>query len=390
MRAQLRAWIACVGVAYTGVALAAPPGARESYQRAKQLDDNGDSEQALGLIQQALDAAPKDLALLGLRAAVLFQLRDYPTALMAYQAYLDAGATGRSRREAQKRVEELGKLTFLDVVVGNASGTVYLESKTLGVFCAAQPMCHKAILPSANKYKVIVEQPGFERWTGEVLVEEGKTARLDVTLIEKSSQLTVRATPADATATITVDGAPYHEPVTIPAGRHTVEVASSGYSTVHRMIDAHEGRPVELEVPLEPLAPRVAVTAPVSGAPGGERSQTRMLLGLGIAAAGGVAVGVGLAFGAKARSTDADVTALCGSDHLCDSTPDYERGHQLASDAKSQATTATVLIAAGGAAAVAGVIVWLTAPREHAPRTARIVPVIGGASDVGLAVVGGF
>ena len=33
-------------------------------------------------------------------------------------------------------------------------------------------------------YKVIAERPGFERWTGRVTVENGKTAKLGVTLAE--------------------------------------------------------------------------------------------------------------------------------------------------------------------------------------------------------------
>src|SRR6187401_1887051 len=103
MQALLRTWIVCVGVAFTGIALAAPRvDVREQFKRAAQLEQDGEYEKALELIVQGLAAAPKDLKLLGLKGAVLIKLRDYAGALAAYRAYLDAGATGANRREAQK------------------------------------------------------------------------------------------------------------------------------------------------------------------------------------------------------------------------------------------------------------------------------------------------
>src|SRR5262245_34990479 len=115
MRAVMRLCAACVGVACTGVALAGPQvDAQAQYTRAAKLDDDGDFQGALAAIDQGLAGAstPKDkelkLKLLGLKGTVLLKLRDYPGALAAYQAYLDAGACCRNRREAQKIVDMLG------------------------------------------------------------------------------------------------------------------------------------------------------------------------------------------------------------------------------------------------------------------------------------------
>lgn len=83
-----------------------------------------------------------------------------------------------------------------------------------------------------------------------------------------------------------------------------------------------------------------------------------------------------------------DAKALCGMALTCRSS-DYTAGRQLIHDARSDATFSTVLVAAGGAAIVAGVIVYLTRPGENEHRAARVVPV---AHDrgTGLAISGSF
>jgi tetratricopeptide (TPR) repeat protein len=123
-----------------------------------------------------------------------------------------------------------------------------------------------------------------------------------------------------------------------------------------------------------------------TGAPVAPRGRKYLAIGLG--AAGIAAVGAGLAFGAKARSRFHDAQALCGHDVACDPAS-YDAGKRLTSDASSAATISTVLVAAGGAAIAAGVIVLITAPRTSETATARLVPV---AHDrgAGLAVVGRF
>src|SRR5690242_10961011 len=111
MRALIGTWIVCVGVLCTSIALAAPKAgatprtsAAAKYKQATQLDESGDYDKAIVTIDEGLAVAPKDLKLLGLKGTVLLKMRDYSRALAAYQAYLDAGATGANRREAQKIV----------------------------------------------------------------------------------------------------------------------------------------------------------------------------------------------------------------------------------------------------------------------------------------------
>lgn len=254
MPALIRTWIVCVGVVCTSAALAAPAGdARAKYRLATQLDNRGDAEQALVAIEQGLAIAPSDLPLLGLKGTILLKLHDYPKALAAYRAYLEAGAIGANRRQAEKIVKNLRAVesTFADITVANGAATIYLDSRTQGVFCAAAPSCHEPILP--GQYRVIAEQSGFERWTGRLSVQADQTATLAITLIEKPSQLTVRVAPRGAR--VTVDGAVYDKPGKLAAGSHQVVASLAGYMTARQEVAAHEGKPVALEVALVPLVP---------------------------------------------------------------------------------------------------------------------------------------
>jgi hypothetical protein len=258
MRGVMRTCIVCVGVACTATAAAAPAAnPREKYQLAKQLDQSGEPEKALAAIDEGLAAAPRDLALLDLKGTILLNVREYTGALAAYQALLDAGATGFKRRQAEKIVHDLSAVRStsleLDVSggVGDGPTTIFLDTKTFGAFCTAAPSCTRPLLP--GDYKVIAERSGFERWTERVTVEKGKTTKLDVALAEKPSQLTVRVTPADAQ--VRVGDEEYRAPMTVLAGKHPVSAHLAGYLDAHLEAIAHEGKPIELAVTLTPLVP---------------------------------------------------------------------------------------------------------------------------------------
>ena len=252
MRVLICAWMVCVGVACTGVALAAPSGdAREKYKLAVKLDDSGEPEKALAVLEEGLAIAPTDLLLLGRKGPVLVKLRDYIGALAAYQAYLDAGVQGGKRRAVMKSMTDLEAVrsTFLEITLAGGSAPIYVDSKTQGVLCTAAPSCNKAMLPGL--YKVIVEKAGFERWAGSVTVARGQTAKLAITLVEKPSLLTVRV--AQPGARVTVDDAVYDAPAKVAAGTHQIVVSLAGHAEARLDATAHEGQPVALDVALTPL-----------------------------------------------------------------------------------------------------------------------------------------
>lgn len=245
----------CASVAISTAALANPSdlnAARDKYKEAARLAADDDNDKALAVVDDGLKLAPRDLQLLELRGSLLLKTRDYGGALAAYQAYVDAGATGANRRAAVKIVQSLAavKTTFVDIKTSNGPGTVYLDAKSQGVFCAGD--CKKAILP--GDYKVIVERPGFERWSKTISVPAKQTVEVAVTLVEKPSALALHVTPDGAR--LALDGAALPAaPATVPGGDHELVVARDGYATQKVAVHAHEGAALSLDVALVPLVP---------------------------------------------------------------------------------------------------------------------------------------
>ena len=455
MRVLICTWIVCVSVAWTGVALAAPKGgaranpsaaapatpkrvtpagdAHEKYKLAAKLDDSGEPEKALAVIEEGLAIAPKDLALLGFKGRVLLKLRDYTGTLAAYEAYLDAGVQGANRRAAQKIVNDFDAVrsTFLEVTLASGAAPIYLDSKTQGAFCTAAPSCNKAILPGG--YKVIVERAGFERWTGNVTVERGKTAKLAITLVEKPSLLTVRV--AQPGARVTVDDAAFEAPAKVAAGTHRVVVSLAGHAEARLEATAHEGQPVALDVALTPL---VAVRVEPAGAqllldgkpvaiadgnlaippgshalvarakgfvdrrieipaertpdyqlsielarvkvvvvpPPDSRFTGRRKISLAVGGVGLAALAGGVVLGLQSGHLDHDAYALCPSP----STPcsDAAKANDDNLRGRSRALEANIAYGIAGGAAIAAAVLWLTgAPESRVAVTPQLGAVAG-------------
>lgn len=441
MRALICAGIVCAGFAYARGVWAEPRAdTRAKYTRATKLADSGAAEEALAVIDEGLAIAPQDLPLLLLKGTVLLSLHDYAGAFATYQAYLDAGAQGANRREAQKVVDNLRAMqsTFLDVTVANGPATVYLDSITHRPLCTAAPPCNKPVLPV--EYKVIVERPGFERWTGQVTAVKGETAKLAVLLVEKPSLLTVRV--AQPGTRIVVDDAVYDGPTAVPAGAHRVAVSLAGHVTARLPATAHEGKPIDLEVALTPLVPaqlsppsarltldgkaiqiedggievppgahvlvaraqgfydqRIEIPAvrvddyqitvvlardPTSTTLLG-RFSTRRKVAI---AAGGVGLGAmvaGAVLGLQSRRLDHDTYARCPSpSEPCPVAPD---ANALNVRARARALEANVAFGVAGGAAITAAILWLTgAPESRVAVTPRLGARTGDVAGVDLAV----
>lgn len=439
MRAFIHGWIVYAGVAWAGVALAGPrtprptaprpsvakPSAPKADARAKhklatQLSNDGDYQGALAAIEEGLAIAPKDQPLLFLKGTVLLSWRDYPGALAAYQAYVAIATPGATKHEAEQIVKKLlaAPSTFLDITVANGPAAIYLDSKTDGAFCTAAPSCNKSILP--GDYKIIGERPGFDRWTGRATVQSGKTAKLDITLVELPSLLTVRV--AQPGAHITVDDAAYEAPAKVAAGKHRVVVSLAGHVEARLDASAHEGKPVALDVALTPLVPiqveppgaqlvlddkpaaiegggiavspgphvlvaraqgfregRVEIPAeraadyklsvelvriPLVAAPPAHpgRFTTRRKIALAAGGVGLLAATGGVVLGLSSRQLDHDAFALCPSA----STPcaKAREANDLNRRGQSRAHQANIAYGVAGAAAVAAAILWFTGAPE--------------------------
>jgi hypothetical protein len=189
----------------------------------------------------------------------------------------------------------------------------------------------------------------------------------------------------------------------VDPGPHEIAASAPGFEPYAQTLTMVEGKTTTLAIPdlkpastpagpvgppRPPLAGHAGTTEPrvVASEPAASRSRTYAAIGAG--AAGVAAVAVGLVFGVKASSTYGDATKLCGSSLVCGSA-DYSKGQQLVRDAHSSATISTVAVVAGGAAIVAGVVLWLTAPRSREAAHARLVPLVRD-RDAGLAVAGSF
>jgi len=99
-----------VYVVCANVALAAPqPGARDSFKLAAQLDERGEHEKALVVIDDGPASAPGDVPLLGLKGAVLMKLHDDTGALKdngnARCASQTAGCSAMAVNDLQRRAD---------------------------------------------------------------------------------------------------------------------------------------------------------------------------------------------------------------------------------------------------------------------------------------------
>ncbi len=145
------------------------------------------------------------------------------------------------------------------------------------------------------------------------------------------------------------------------------------------------GVTVSVDVPeLPPVAPQAPVVPPPS-----PFVWTRQrIAGVSVAGGAGLAgLAVGAVFGVKALSQNGDSKAQCQPQDpaLCNPT-----GAALYKDAVTSAHVSTGSLVAGGAAVVAGLVVFLTASRPKAPADkARVeaLPMVG-AGTGGLAVRG--
>jgi hypothetical protein len=190
------------------------------------------------------------------------------------------------------------------------------------------------------------------------------------------STLTVDVPPEVAATPglkVKLDGAVIGSPsfgvaVPIDGGEHRLEATATGKEPFETVVTV-KGEADAARVSVQPL---VNAVEPAGSPPPASRAQKTpddesqdrpgsgmRTAGLITAGAGVVALGVGSYLALDAKGDYEDAKNQCGSAGC------QEGPYQAGEDARSQGTTATIVLAIGGAAVATGAVLWFVAPSEE-------------------------
>ncbi len=178
----------------------------------------------------------------------------------------------------------------------------------------------------------------------------------------------------------------------VDPGPHRLEYAIGGQTKRTKTIPLERGGSSDITLELPHLAPG-AVAAANGGRVGASETlpppgQKRRVEGAITMEAGAVLMGVAgvLTFSARGSYKDSLAADCNNSPSMCDAA-----GLETTHDARREANVATVVFGVGAAAAVVGVVLYVTAPKHetHGEHATRIVPVAS-PDHVGFAVLGRF
>jgi len=177
--------------------------------------------------------------------------------------------------------------------------------------------------------------------------------------------------------------------VPIDPGPLRVTARATGYRVWTRDETVKEGQALVIEVP--PLETLLEGAKAVESPPIGDeasRGRTRKILGASIAGGGAAVMIVGGVFGLRARSQFADAKDTCGGSIDSCAPGRLDDAQAQVDTARTSGTISTVLFVAGGAAAITGAVLYMTAPRAEV-RGVAIAPVVE-PQFAGLTLSGGF
>ncbi len=194
---------------------------------------------------------------------------------------------------------------------------------------------------------------------------EPQLSKLTVNVLKPAAGLEVKRD-----GVLVGDGA-YGVAVAVDAGKYTIVASAPDRKPWTGEVTVGEGadqKMAAIEVPElvaapKPLAASRTTVAEEKHGPG------RAIAGLAIAGAGVVALGVGTSFGVAAlgKKSDSNANGNCGAGGQVNDCNGVGVG--LRDDARTLGNVSTVLIAVGGVAVAAGLVVWLTAPSSRVKTT---------------------
>lgn len=160
--------------------------------------------------------------------------------------------------------------------------------------------------------------------------------------------------------------------IAVDPGQHALEARAPGHAPWIHELEIKEGESQTVEVPrLEALPARATpATKPEAAAPAPAEQGPWRPVAMVAAGAGVVSLAVGGYFGLRAKSKwdGAFDDGHCdSSSNTCDA-----EGQDMTDEARSAATLSNVFIGAGAVLAAGGVALWFLAPKERAPRAARL------------------
>jgi hypothetical protein len=301
-----------------------PAAARALFAEARQLVAQKKYEQACPKFEESLR--------LDYGVGTLFNLADclehVGRTATAWARFLDATAGAKSagqaerERAARERAAALEpKLSRLTIEVKSQDAGLEVKRDTQVVGRAA---FGTAVPVDPGAHVVEATAPGKKAWSTRVQVPPNAA----------TIAVTVPALEDDASAHIA-------KPPTAPS-TDTPQAASAAAST---------GTP----------PPPSAAEQPSSGGLG-----TQKTVGLIVGGAGLVAVGVGTAFFLSYKSKNDEASGICPDSPMSCSSADIARHASLVDEATQARTNAFIGLGVGGAAVLAGTILFLTAPSSAA------------------------
>lgn len=208
----------------------------------------------------------------------------------------------------------------------------------------------------------------------------------------------------DRSLVITRDGEPvgearWNKPFPVQPGEHVIRAERPGAQPFETRVDvsakgdvAVVAIPVSLPVDAAPSPVPEVTPTPTSTDDQGSGMPTGRKIALGGFAVGALGLIAGGVIGVQASGTYDDAESACPRDDYLNCQPGPRAESQsLRDDARSKANLATVSIAVGLAAGIAGAVLWFTSTPGDAtgPESARIVPIIE-PGQAGVSVHFGF
>jgi hypothetical protein len=308
------------------------------------------------------------------------------TLVASADARAEPGATEKATAEAlfQQGTELMGEKQFA-AACEKFAGSQQLDP-ALGTLLRLAD-CNDRIGKSASAWAMFKEASSMARSRNEPdrgrLADE-RAADLEKRLSRLEIKLETRNVPGGFELKlngVSIPRATWDTPLPVDPGRQKLEAAAPGRNSWTGTVDVPEG-PItrSIDVPSLTVKPVTAEPAPASGlatstsygrdtasSPGNTQKAVGFVLGgLGI-----VGLGVGGFLGYQAYSKNQDSLAHCRADDVNACTAD---GKSLRDDARGAAMGSTIALAAGGALAVGGLVLILTARPEprHAGTEFRV------------------